>query len=43
MMVPSKYEIWSVGLRNKMSCPGERLDRGQALYLLSWWVFCWVF
>ena len=35
MMVLYKYEVWSVGLRNKMSCLGERSDKNQAPCLLS--------
>ena len=41
--VPSRYEVWSAGLRNKTSCPGSRSSNCCALCLLSWWCFCWTF
>ena len=42
-MEPSMYDVWSSGLRNRTSCPGTRLYRGQALYLLPQQAFCRVF
>ena len=35
MIVPSTYEVWLVGLRNKMSCPGERVRQGLSFMSLA--------
>ena len=38
-MVPSRYDIWFIGLKNRPSCLGLRSGRGVALCPLSYWCF----